>query len=274
MDKQTIINILTPLGEPQDSRRWGNYLAHGFSADDAPTLVELIEDDSFVESDGDEIWVPLHAWRALSQLMPAGLEELLKVLVVLTTDDWAMDEIPIVLAAAGKAGIEPLAAFVLDDEHDELARMIAVEGLGEMGKQPALRERAVAQLAHCMKTLSEGNAAIRGMTIAQLISLKAAETVDAIREVYAAGDVDWSICGDMEDVELGLGLRSQRDTPRPNYHADMFPDGFLDGFMDDDDDLEDDEPAIPQVIRTEPKVGRNDPCPCGSGKKYKKCCMP
>ncbi|MCK9996504.1 MAG: SEC-C domain-containing protein [Candidatus Krumholzibacteria bacterium] len=26
------------------------------------------------------------------------------------------------------------------------------------------------------------------------------------------------------------------------------------------------------VQREEPKVGRNDPCPCGSGKKYKKCC--
>lgn len=26
------------------------------------------------------------------------------------------------------------------------------------------------------------------------------------------------------------------------------------------------------VKRTEPKIGRNDPCPCGSGKKYKKCC--
>jgi uncharacterized protein len=26
------------------------------------------------------------------------------------------------------------------------------------------------------------------------------------------------------------------------------------------------------VRRTEPKVGRNDPCPCGSGKKFKKCC--
>jgi preprotein translocase subunit SecA len=25
-------------------------------------------------------------------------------------------------------------------------------------------------------------------------------------------------------------------------------------------------------IRTGPKVGRNDPCPCGSGKKYKQCC--
>ena len=26
------------------------------------------------------------------------------------------------------------------------------------------------------------------------------------------------------------------------------------------------------VVRTTPKIGRNDPCPCGSGKKYKNCC--
>ena len=26
------------------------------------------------------------------------------------------------------------------------------------------------------------------------------------------------------------------------------------------------------VVKTEPKIGRNDPCPCGSGKKYKNCC--
>jgi preprotein translocase subunit SecA len=29
--------------------------------------------------------------------------------------------------------------------------------------------------------------------------------------------------------------------------------------------------VVKQVRRDEPKVGRNDPCPCGSGKKYKKC---
>jgi preprotein translocase subunit SecA len=29
--------------------------------------------------------------------------------------------------------------------------------------------------------------------------------------------------------------------------------------------------VVRQVKRDEPKVGRNDPCPCGSGKKYKKC---
>ena len=30
--------------------------------------------------------------------------------------------------------------------------------------------------------------------------------------------------------------------------------------------------AVGTVVRTMPKVGRNEPCPCGSGRKYKKCC--
>jgi len=32
-------------------------------------------------------------------------------------------------------------------------------------------------------------------------------------------------------------------------------------------------PAAGTVCRSGPRVGRNDPCPCGSGKKYKKCCL-
>jgi uncharacterized protein YchJ len=31
-------------------------------------------------------------------------------------------------------------------------------------------------------------------------------------------------------------------------------------------------PPLETFVRTQPKVGRNDPCPCGSGKKYKYCC--
>jgi SEC-C motif-containing protein len=31
-------------------------------------------------------------------------------------------------------------------------------------------------------------------------------------------------------------------------------------------------PKPAQVVRQGPKIGRNDPCPCGSKKKYKKCC--
>lgn len=31
-------------------------------------------------------------------------------------------------------------------------------------------------------------------------------------------------------------------------------------------------PEQGNYVRTEKKVGRNDPCPCGSGEKYKYCC--
>ncbi|GHV88834.1 UPF0225 protein [Spirochaetia bacterium] len=35
----------------------------------------------------------------------------------------------------------------------------------------------------------------------------------------------------------------------------------------------DDGEIVPvTIVRTGPKIGRNDPCPCGSGKKYKHCC--
>ncbi len=33
-----------------------------------------------------------------------------------------------------------------------------------------------------------------------------------------------------------------------------------------------DESARKNPVHVEKKIGRNDPCPCGSGRKYKKCC--
>ena len=46
----------------------------------------------------------------------------------------------------------------------------------------------------------------------------------------------------------------------------------LDEYEYDDVDFEKEPDVLP--IRNERKpVGRNDPCPCGSGKEYKKCCM-
>jgi len=33
-----------------------------------------------------------------------------------------------------------------------------------------------------------------------------------------------------------------------------------------------DTPKVETFVKEQPKVGRNEPCPCGSGKKYKKCC--
>ena len=42
-------------------------------------------------------------------------------------------------------------------------------------------------------------------------------------------------------------------------------------FYGDEEEGDGQEKTKPQPIKAEPKVGRNDPCPCGSGKKYKSC---
>lgn len=40
----------------------------------------------------------------------------------------------------------------------------------------------------------------------------------------------------------------------------------------EDEDLDEDDHYPETYVRPEPKVGRNESCPCGSGKKFKKCC--
>ncbi|GEM_PF-6232917 len=57
------------------------------------------------------------------------------------------------------------------------------------------------------------------------------------------------------------GLAAFVDAERKEGPAPVF---------DEDDPIDDGEVATP--IKAEARVGRNDPCPCGSGKKYKKCC--
>lgn len=73
----------------------------------------------------------------------------------------------------------------------------------------------------------------------------------------------------IEGAESGAMQNDFRDIDN------MFRD-FINNNDDDDDDDEGEyipfEEKYLEPVRTEPKVGRNDPCTCGSGKKYKKCC--
>ncbi|MBQ7651389.1 MAG: SEC-C domain-containing protein, partial [Victivallales bacterium] len=48
----------------------------------------------------------------------------------------------------------------------------------------------------------------------------------------------------------------------------------IDSYFPGDDSASKPQRPAPTVTihRQQPKVGRNDPCPCGSGKKFKNCC--
>ena len=89
-------------------------------------------------------------------------------------------------------------------------------------------------------------------------SIIVVEDIPTIYEMYEEVVSTWAGYNeeeydDEDDVELIFPNLS------PNLSSPSLP------------SYQEEETLIP--VRTEPKIGRNDPCPCGSGKKYKKCCL-
>jgi len=60
----------------------------------------------------------------------------------------------------------------------------------------------------------------------------------------------------------------------PTPEIDVFLDAMLDSMADERSDLGEPDIAPATGLPFQPKVGRNAPCPCGSGHKYKKCHLP
>lgn len=77
--------------------------------------------------------------------------------------------------------------------------------------------------------------------------------------------------------KIGSSRKSHQDALEKKRELRQFVQKTFDEAEDDDDDAENPgryiaRNSITPWVNTEPKVGRNDPCPCGSGKKYKNCC--
>ena len=70
-----------------------------------------------------------------------------------------------------------------------------------------------------------------------------------------------------EDFNRTVSYSNAADTDQAGFSAQLS--ALADEAMADEE-MEEAPRATP--VRAGPKVGRNDPCPCGSGKKYKKCC--
>jgi len=100
--------------------------------------------------------------------------------------------------------------------------------------------------------------------------LEIAKAIPAVRYDYRSGKVEVvdppvagqptirDLVGSLRSAHpsLPVTLREHHARMKSLYRRTLIDKGLL----------------APVHTRAEPKVGRNDPCPCGSGKKYKKCC--
>jgi hypothetical protein len=118
--------------------------------------------------------------------------------------------------------------------------------------------------------------------------LPAPELLEDVRQAYADGFVD-TMVADLEGIERDANAPKPRRRDRQHlitdaiaemeWWASFHPEDSWPKKMPNTDIPMPSPPphvptsyAAPKPYVSEPKIGRNDRCPCGSGKKYKKCC--
>lgn len=278
---------LRSLGRPDGFAvgDWPDYPAlYGFDASHVQALIELAVDDALMKADETEgpwVWAPFLAWRVLGQLRAeAAIQPLLGLLREEDVDDWAADDLPTVFGMIGAPAIGPVAAFAREPSCPEIPASIATAMLAKIAAyHPDRRDECVAHLTRLLVPEFGANDHAATWAASSLLDLKAVEAIGAIRAAFARDAIDISIFGDLEDAEIALGLRAERTTPVPDYQSKLrallsgrsvSPVQDRDGWLDGE---EESDWTPTETVRLGPKIGRNEPCPCGSGKKYKKCCL-
>lgn len=252
----------------------------------AQQLLKMVEDETYYDytDEDDETetgdprsWTRLHALCTLQLLGEPARIGIVPLLSLLDDDDDYINEaVAFYYAAMGEPAIEPLAKALMDSDEDTYYRAGAGSALAELGEQqPELRDRIVAVVEQALVLEQEDKATV-GLLITNLLDLGARESLAIIQQAFAEQRVDLSIV-QMPEVEEHFEL----PVVTPYVDWTKLPEYADDGEEDYEDwseeaplpALDEDEPREVQTpFVAEVKVGRNDPCPCGSGKKYKKCC--
>ncbi len=252
---------------------WPDYLTLGFTERDIPELVRMCHDDALNEAgEGPGVWAPLHSWRALGQLgAETAAGPLVQLAKKLPDDDWLHDELPKVLSMIGPASLPEIVSCLADDDLDVTARYLLIESLEKIGlDHPDVRDECVRVLAERLEAHGTNDETLNGFLVSGLVGLGATSAIATIRDAFAADRVDLAQQGDIEDVEILMGLRETRDTPRPDLRILSSLIGQKARNMGKSNSL---HGLGGQAFNPNRQVGRNDPCPCGSGKKFKKCCL-
>lgn len=118
-----------------------------------------------------------------------------------------------------------------------------------------------------------------GLLIGDVIDCNLHELKPIIKTLYDKGYVPLGINGDYDEIEMHFKKNNLELNKRDIKNIfDLYTEVITtwSGYDDPEHDLNDSYdryfPSYQQPAISD-KVGRNDPCPCGSGKKYKKCCL-
>jgi hypothetical protein len=246
-----------------------------------PGLREIVADDVLWADQGPEGWAVVHAWLLLAALRPPDSLDLLVRSLEKAYEhevDGVADHAPLLLSGFGPSALPVLAAAAADPARPLQVRLDLLIAIAWTARRhPELRD-AGADLLRKHASDPKAEPEFKRMAAANLLDF--ARPADRAFLTKAAD-------GEFFDEDAVEAV--YRDGPEPPPPLDAWLEAYDGAFGDEDAagpelDLEalaaqrdllaplDDLVPAEGPLRAEAKVGRNDPCPCGSGKKYKKCC--
>lgn len=217
-----------------------------------------------------------------------AMPELLRILDLdLMTDilgDFLFEGLPRCLAACCGGDVSGLRAVLANVDTDDYARTAAWSAMLCLVAWEELPvEVAIEDLQSCLRNPDDDGMFLLGTLAMSVAKLPVNDFCLALaRKVLAEGRADEDAFSLKDfDFERKLfnpqtwreDLLELQDGPVDDAAAEIEP--WFSEDDDDEDEYDDDGNWIPpepvEQLKSD-KVGRNDPCPCGSGKKHKKCC--
>ena len=196
-----------------------------------------------------------------------------------------------VLHPFGEQLIEPLGKIIRDADAFDYGRAIATEVLTRVGRRyPELRPAIISELIPVLPDDDEVEAALEAgydeipaiwsWVASALADLSAEEALPRVRELSERGLFLVEVIGDTEELEQRFAKEPEPVRPfnildtyrylherEKQWTAQQIEQERAARASSEHKRV---QPGGP-TVRSVPKVGRNDPCPCGSGRKYKHC---
>ena len=274
-----LLTLGRPKGKFQNRHFYRDEM--GIDESDLEQLMELACDVDIYNYDFGEVsddeakefFGVIHAWRALSELAVPEAKTFFTASILSVRDplydDWVLSEFRDLMAPFRAGMFEEAAAVIADESINEWVRLEYLELVREMlARGEVSRDKVNTLLSEIFATSQ--SLVINAFAIGICTDNKLVEHHEAIAKCYEKGLVDLEHLGDLEDVEIAFGMRAKRETKRELTESQKIWNGVM---KKTGAAMELDKPTRMPSVNKEEKIGRNDPCPCGSGKKYKKCCM-
>lgn len=188
-----------------------------------------------------------------------------------------------------------LGSFLLQPELANSIRIPLLNALAQVAWHlPVYRSDVLKAFSNLIDAILAGTLMVTpafvGELVREITDLRAEKLLPQIRDLYNNNRVQLEVAGDLNSVEAGMigPVRSQAKRPDLNIYGryEIYRAQHRLSAPEDPETavrLDLPKPSKPgrgqirslgrkkQPLKKNPKIGRNQPCPCGSGKKYKHC---